>query len=81
MLNCKRCAAVLELDPKTNRETYRIINDPTIGEIRSLRRRGAIILHQTSIRYGNIIHKVWRADNGRPVVCTTIYLQEGRVQS
>ncbi len=70
----KRSAGILELDPKTNKEVWRIINNPTIGDIRSLRQKGALIMRQVIERHGNEIHKYWVTDSGRVVIHRTDYL-------
>ena len=58
----KRCAFIFE-----NNE-WRLISGLTIGDVALLRRRGAIILHQTIRRYGDEIHKNWVSDSGKVVV-------------
>lgn len=68
MIACKRCAAILE------QGEWRIIHDPTIGDIRSLRRKGAIILHQIREKHGNEIHKMWVTDEGLAAVHSTEYI-------
>lgn len=70
----KRCAMLLEWNPETRREEWRIIENPTIGDIRSLRNKGAIILRQVVTRHGNEIHKEWTADNGRVAVIRIDFL-------
>lgn len=70
----KRCAMLLEKNPTTGREEYRIINNPTIGDIYSLRQKGAIILRQIVQRYGNEVHKTWVTDAGIPVVVSIDFL-------
>jgi hypothetical protein len=72
----KRCAALLEIDQATNKEYWRIIRDPTIGDIRRLRQRGAIIMRQIVERHGNEVTKTWVVDSGLPVVCSVHYLKE-----
>jgi hypothetical protein len=70
----KRSAAILEWNKKTNKEEWRIINNPTIGDIRNLRQKGAIIMRQIIERNRNEINKYWITDSGRVVVQTTEYL-------
>lgn len=70
----KRCAAILERNQETGKEEWRFINNPTIGDIYSLRQRGAIIMRQLVERCGNEIHKRWVTDSGRVVVHRTDYL-------
>lgn len=60
----KTCAAILEWNPLNNKEEWRFINNPTIGDIRNLRRKGAIIMRQIIHRYGNEVHKDWVVDSG-----------------
>jgi len=70
----KRSAAILEWNQKTNKEEWRIIDNPTIGDIYSLRQKGAIIMRQIIERHGNEIHKYWVTDSGKIVVHRTDYL-------
>jgi len=70
----KRCAAILERNQDTGKEEWRIIDNPTIGDIYNLRQRGAIIMRQLVERCGNEIHKRWVTDSGRVVVHRTDYL-------
>ena len=64
----KRCAMLLEWNPELKKEEWRIIHNPTIGDIYNLRNRGAIILRQVVRRYGKEIHKDWVTDAGQLVV-------------
>lgn len=59
---------LLEWNPETKREEWRVIENPTIGDIHSLRNKGAIILRQIVHKHGREIHKDWVADNGYVVV-------------
>ncbi len=70
----KRCAAILERNQETGREEWRIINNPTIGDIHNLRQRGAIIMRQVVERFGNEVHKKWVTDSGAVVTHSTDYL-------
>lgn len=70
----KRCAAILERNQETGKEEWRIIDNPTIGDIYNLRQRGAIIMRQLVERCGNEIHKRWVTDSGRVIVHRTDYL-------
>jgi hypothetical protein len=71
----KRCAAILEWNPLSNKEEWRIINNPTIGDIHSLRNKGAIIMRQIIRRYGNEIHKDWVVDSGAIVTSRIDFLK------
>jgi hypothetical protein len=71
----KRCAAILEWNPLSNKEEWRIINNPTIGDIHSLRNKGAIIMRQIIRRYGNEIHKDWVVDSGTIVTSRIDFLK------
>ncbi len=73
-LGCKRCAALLVTNEK-NQEEWRIYANPTIGEIQSLRRKGAVIMRRVSERYGNQVDHVWITDSGIPVVISTEFLR------
>lgn len=66
----KRCACLLETKDINGIkvEEWRIIDNPSIGDIRSLRRKGAIILRQVIHNYGLEIHKDWVSDYGAVVV-------------
>ena len=64
---------LLEWNPETRREEWRLIENPTIGDIRRLRNKGAIILRQVIHKYGHEIHKDWVTDNGRSVVSSIEY--------
>jgi len=77
----KRCAAILEKNQETGKEEWRIINNPTIGDIHSLRQRGAIIMRQVVERYGNEVHKYWVTDSGRVVTHRTDYLSYEQLRS
>lgn len=70
----KRCAAILEKNQATGKEYWRFYNNPTIGDIRNLRQRGAIIMRQIVERHGNEVHKRWVTDAGMVVVHSTDYL-------
>jgi hypothetical protein len=70
----KRCAAVLERNQETGKEEWRFYHNPTIGDIRRLRQRGAIVMRQLVERYGNEVHKRWVTDSGVVVVHRTDYL-------
>lgn len=59
---------LLEWNPETKREEWRVIHNPTIGDIHSLRNRGAVILRQVIHRYGSEIHKDWLTENDHIVV-------------
>ena len=74
-INMKRCAAILEWNPLSNKEEWRIINNPTIGDIHSLRNKGAIIMRQIIRRYGNEIHKDWVVDSGAIVTSRIDFLK------
>lgn len=65
---------LLEWNPETKKEEWRLIENPTIGDIRSLRNKGAIILRQIVKRYGREVHKDWVSDNGRVVVSRIDFL-------
>lgn len=77
----KRCAAILEKNQRTGKEEWRIINNPTIGDIHNLRQRGAIIMRQVVERFGNEIHKTWVTDSGIAVVHSTEYLSCEQLRS
>ncbi len=70
----KRCAAILEWNPTSNKEEWRIIDNPTIGDIHSLRKKGAIIMRQIVRRLGNEIHKDWVTDNNKIVISRIDFL-------
>jgi len=57
-------------------EELRLYSNPTIGEIRSLRNKGAIILFQIMERFGNQVDRTWITGSGVPVCVHTTYLQE-----
>jgi hypothetical protein len=69
-----RCAGVLEFNPQSKKEEWRIISNPTIGDVRSLRNKGAIILHLIVERHGNQVDRTWVTDAGKPVVVRTDFL-------
>jgi len=77
----KRCAAILERNQETGKEEWRIINNPTIGDIYNLRQRGAIIMRQLVERCGNEVHKKWVTDSGVVVVHRTDYLSYKELRS
>lgn len=70
----KRCAAILEKNQENGKEEWRFYHNPTIGDIHSLRQRGAIIMRQLVERFGNEVHKRWVTDSGTVVVHSTDYL-------
>ena len=72
-LGCKRCAALLVTNEK-GQEEWRIYSNPTIGEIQSLRRKGAIIMRQVVERHGNQIDRTWITDHGLSVIVSTEFL-------
>jgi hypothetical protein len=72
-LGCKRCAMLL-LPNEKGQEEWRIYSNPTIGEIQSLRRKGALILRQVVERHGNQVDRTWITDNGLPVIVSTDFL-------
>ena len=67
----RRRASIFEVNPDTGKEEYRIIFDPTIGDIRRLRSRGAIIFHEVIKRVGNTIYKKWITDDGIAIIEST----------
>lgn len=69
----ERCAAVLETNEKGQQE-WRIISNPTIGDIHNLRNRGAIIMRQLVERHGNQVDRTWITESGMPVVTSTEFL-------
>lgn len=69
----KRCAAILETNEK-GQEVWRIISNPTIGDLQSLRNKGAIIMRQVVERHGNQVDRTWITDAGLPVVTSTEFL-------
>jgi hypothetical protein len=77
MVGCKRCVALLVSVIKDGRqvEEWRIYNNPTIGEMRSLREKGGIGMFQVVERHGNQIDKTWVSDSGMPVVVSTEFLR------
>lgn len=73
LIGNKRCAALLVTNEK-GQEEWRIYKDPTIGDIQSLRQRGAIIMRQLVERHGNQVDHTWVTDSGREVVVRTDFL-------
>lgn len=71
-----RCAALLVTVVRNNQkvEEWRLYHNPTIGEVRSLREKGAIIMRKLSHRVGNQVDSVWISDNGREIVVRTDFL-------
>ena len=69
-----RCAAILEFNPETKKDEYRIINNPSIGDVRSLRNRGAIIMYLLIERHGRQVDRTWVTEAGRPIVVRTDFL-------
>lgn len=78
----KRCACLLVDVTKYIRQPngdykeskskeYEIFHNLTPKKLRELREKGAVILHQTTERAGNTIHKYWRTDTGVPVIYST----------
>jgi len=53
---------------------WRTYDKPTIGELRSLRNKGAIVLHLFIERHGNQIDRTWVSDTGTPVIISTRFL-------
>jgi hypothetical protein len=53
---------------------WRTYDKPTIGELRSLRNKGAIVLHLVTERHGNQIDRTWVSDAGHPVIVSTRFL-------
>ncbi len=72
----RRCAALLVTVEKDGKKTeeWRIYKDPTIGEMQSLRRKGAIVMRQVVERHGNQVDRTWITDSGLPVVVSTEFL-------
>ena len=83
----KRSAAILVdeeynvLGHRASKKVWKIINNPTIGDIHSLRQKGAIIMRQIIERHGNEIHKYWVTDSGRALTHTTEYLSYEQLRS
>lgn len=73
LIGTKRCAALLVTNEK-GQEEWRIYKDPTIGEMQSLRRKGAICMRQLVERHGNQVDRTWITDAGVPVVTSTEFL-------
>lgn len=73
----KRCMALLVTVVKDGRqlEEWRIYSNPTIGEMRSLRQKGAIGMKRITERHGNQIDHTWVSDCGTPVVIHTEFLR------
>lgn len=69
----KRSAAILRPN-KDGVEEWTIISNPSIGDIDSLRKKGAIIMHQVVERHGNQVDRTWVTEGGLPVVVSTEYL-------
>lgn len=69
-----RCAAVREVNPETKKEEWRIIRNPTIGDVRSLREKGACIMHLVVERHGNQVDKIWYTTSGLQVTHSTEFL-------
>ena len=53
---------------------WRHYKDPTIGELQSLRRKGAVILHLITEKRGSQVDRTWVTDSGTPVVVSTQFL-------
>ena len=70
----KHCGAFIVIN-ELNQEEWRIASHPTIGDLRLLRQRGAVILHRITQRFGNEIRKTWITDTGIPVVVTSDFLK------
>lgn len=74
LIGARRCAALLVPNEK-GQEEWRIYKDPTIGDIHSLRGKGAIIMRQIVERHGNQVDYTWVTEGGMPVVVRTEFLR------
>ena len=54
---------------------WRIVNDPTIGDIRSGRRKGALVLRRVVERKGGRIYGAWVTDWGQAIVVFEHHVQ------
>lgn len=61
--------------PGPNGGTFRYVENPTIGDIRYARERGAFLLRRVVERKGNTIYGAWVTDEGRKVVVWENHVQ------
>ena len=52
-----------------------LYRNPSIGEVRSLRGKGAIVLRRVVQRIGNTVHGAWVTDEGRHVIVWETHVQ------
>jgi len=74
---CRRC--LVYHTPGPNGGTFRFINDPTIGDIRHGRERGAFLLRRVVERRGNRLYGAWFTDEGRAVVVWESEVRDAQV--
>lgn len=62
----RRC--IVYHTPGLNGGDYRLIENPTIGDVRRARSKGAIIIKRVVERIGDVICGAWVTDTGTKIV-------------